>query len=124
MKDPLHVSLEDLTITHNGKRVTLNKRLLDQQNCWNNLEKIKTLHKEKLVLYEVLEKNDDADTLKRTDKLLTDVEFQLQDAWGFARDQNFHRFWERPKCKCPSMDNRDSYPYQQYTSSDCPLHGK
>lgn len=124
MKDPLHVSIEDLTVSHNGKKIVLNKRLLDRQNCWDKLDVIKTLHKEKLKLYSMMENTNDAAFLKSADQLLTGIEFELQDAWGFPRDQNFHRFWERPKCQCPSMDNSDMYPHQQYINQSCPLHGK
>lgn len=123
MKDPLHVSLEDLTVEHNGKKIVLNKGLLDRQNCWGKLDTIKALHKEKLKLYSVMENTNDVAYLKHADQLLTSIEFQLQDAWGFGRDQNFHRFWERPKCQCPRMDNMDNYPYQQIINQGCPLHG-
>lgn len=63
--------------------------------------------------------------LPKWDDICTDLEFRLQKAWGFSQDINFHKFWERPRCTCPKMDNDDTYPYGYYTTSlDCPLHGR
>jgi hypothetical protein len=53
----------------------------------------------------------------------TSNEYKLQDLWGFERDPNFHKFWEMDGCTCPTMDNRDAYPYQQIVDGRCPLHG-
>ena len=51
-------------------------------------------------------------------------EFALQKLWGFSEDYKFHRFWDMEGCKCPKMDNDDSYPTGYYvTIEDCPLHG-
>jgi hypothetical protein len=58
------------------------------------------------------------------DSKCTELEFQLQKAWGFQQDSKYHKFWERPRCTCPKMDNDDGYPYGYYTISGvCPLHG-
>lgn len=51
------------------------------------------------------------------------IEFELQKAWGFSQDKNFHRFWNRPGCSCPTMDNDDRYPYGSYIiTGGCSLH--
>ena len=63
--------------------------------------------------------------LREWDDICTNLEFRLQKAWGFTQDINFHKFWERPRCTCPKMDNDDNYPHGYYTTSmDCPLHGE
>ena len=63
------------------------------------------------------------------DKLLqlkhdwTEVQFKLQDLWGFAQNADFHRSYTLPGCKCPVMDNDDRLgtPYHVY-AQDCQLH--
>lgn len=117
---------EDLIVTYNDKPILkINKVLLLKQNCAENLAKIKELHQQKRDIYQKIILSEDADFLKKYAEQITDIEFQLQDAWKFPRDRNFHRFWETPKCRCPRMDNEDHYPHGYYFFSlDCPLHGQ
>lgn len=124
-KDPLHVPRANLIVTHKGREVLLlNKRLLDKQNCWENLDKIKALHSERLHLNDMMYESEDKDFLALCDAYYTLIEFELQEAWGFSLNKKFHTFWERPQCKCPSIDNTDSYPYGYYVITvECPLHG-
>lgn len=126
MNDPLHVPYQDLVVFHKGKEaVLINKTLLDRQTCWTNLNKIKELHSERLHLEDMMNKTNDIDFLKLCNELYTLIEFELQDAWGFTRDKKFHRFWNRPKCACPIMDNEDGYLIGRYVISGiCPLHGQ
>ena len=49
-------------------------------------------------------------TLVEASRIWTDIQYKLQDAWGFERDSNYHRFWDLPHCTCPVMDNNDAYP--------------
>lgn len=158
--DPLHVPYQDLCISHRGKTTMLNKRLLDRQNCWENLDKIKALHAERLNLEDMMRETisekgayllsvEDApdkmssmelrlacqnailkecyqynDFLMLCNEYYTLIELELQEAWGFTQDKNFHKFWNRPGCICPSMDNDDRYPYGPYIhTTDCSLHG-
>lgn len=123
-KDPLHVSYEELTVYHNDKpQYMLNKQLLDQQNCWENLNKIKKYHGVKLTTYDAIEKEEDPVKLKQLAQELTITEFKLQSLWGFPEDANFHRFWETPKCSCPVLDNEDRYPHSHIINQSCLLHG-
>lgn len=124
-KDPLHVPSAELVVWHKGKEaLLLNKRLLDQQICWDNLEEIKKLHKERLELEDKMREESDQHKLIAMDEEYTQLEFKLQDAWKFSRDKNFHRFWNRPKCECPKLDNEDAYPHGRYVvTGGCPLHG-
>ena len=124
--DPLHISYEELTVKDlEGKeRYLLSKRLIDSQNCWENLEALKDAHQFKLMLYSMIEDETDQELLKELAKDITLVEFELQRLWGFTEDRTFHRYWDTPKCKCPKMDNdeRIGTPYQ-IINTTCPLHG-
>jgi hypothetical protein len=123
-RDPLHFSYEDLTIEVGKRKMTLNKRFLDKQNCWDKLENIKSLFMEKFMIFEAMDDSDCPAVLQTHDRRLTELEYQIQEAFGFERNINFHRFWERPKCTCPQLDNQD-YWGTKYAirSGDCPLHG-
>ena len=61
--------------------------------------------------------------LKISADIEKEIEFLLQEAWGFDRDEKYHKFWEFPNCQCPDMDNRDRYPSEYYViSGECPIH--
>lgn len=125
-KDPLHVPYSDLVVEYKGKEaLILNKRLLDRQNCWTNLDKLKALHQERLYIYDLmsdLESNDDL--LLMYDALCRQIQFELQEAWGFELDESFHYFWIRPHCTCPVLDNQDLMGIdRKIINSNCPLHG-
>lgn len=123
-RDPLHVPSAQLVVTHKGKEVMmLNKALLDRQNCWENLDKIKDAHSRKLQAYDMINETEDRTLLKKLAVTLQDIEFELQGLWGFPLDANFHRIWEYPKCECPTLDNKDRYPHGHVISANCPLHG-
>lgn len=124
MSDRLHIGYDELTVYYRGEpKFVLNKRLLDQQICWNNLDAIKETHQMKLQVYDKIKDEEDPKKLKKLAKQLTRLEFKLQKLWGFPRNANFHRFWEVPKCECPKMDNEDRYPHSQVINQSCPLHG-
>lgn len=124
-KDPLHVPSEQLVVYFNDRPMyMMNKRLLDQQNCWNNLEDIKETHWLKLLFNEMITETDNPKELKELAKNITECEFYLQELWKFSKDSKFHRFWDISKCQCPKFDNEDAYPYGHYTINlSCPLHG-
>jgi hypothetical protein len=123
-RDPLHVPFARLVVVHNGKEVMiLNKALLDQQRCWENLEEIKATHQEKYKLYDLINSTDDRSLLQSYEQKLRQLEYTLQSLWKFDLNGNFHRIWEYPKCECPKLDNRDRYPHGHIISEGCPLHG-
>lgn len=123
--DLLHVSYEELTVYLDDKpQFILNKRLLDSQLAWSNLNAIKEAYILKLLIYDMIVIEDDSKMLKSLAMDLTEIEYELQDLWYFSRDQNFHRFWETPKCLCAKLDNEDRYPTGYYSINlSCPLHG-
>jgi len=124
-KDPLHMPPEKLTVYHKGKPVyMMNKRLLDRQNCWTNLDAIKEAHVRKLDLYDKIKKTRKREKLKELASKITEIEFELQGLWKFPLDKNFHRFWETPKCSCAKMDNSDNWGSgYYYITTSCLLHG-
>lgn len=115
----------DLTIYHKGKpHSTINRGLINRQNCWNNVTAIIAEHNIKLNIYEAIEKETDVAALKAYAQILTELEFRLQELWGFPKDAKFHRFWLTPKCDCPKWDNEDSYPTgYSIVNMGCLLHG-
>lgn len=124
--DPLHVGYAELTVVdlEGRERYVLSKRLLDSQNCWQNLEALKDAHQFKLMLYSMIEDETDVEMLKQLAEDITLVEFELQRLWGFTENRTFHRFWETPKCVCPHLDNEERIgtPYQ-IINTMCSLHG-
>lgn len=122
MSKDLHVPSAKLVVMYKGKEVMmLNKALLDQQNCWDNLNELKDLHSQRLALEDRLaEGKGDAKLLSRW----TLIQFALQKAWGFPEDAKFHRFWDMKGCECPKLDNSDRYPHGFYSMNmGCPIHG-
>lgn len=110
------------------KQIFLNTRLVKQQGLNKDEEQgIINLHIRKQNLFDEMDRAlliGDKDELKRLDALVTDLEFVLQDAWRFPRDIKFHKFWERPGCSCPRMDNNDAWPTGYYVrSGGCLIHG-
>lgn len=124
--DPIHVPSEKLVVTYEGREIWLmNKRLLDQQMCWENLEAIKEVHWLKMLFFHLIEDTKDPIELKELAKDLTECEFELQRLWKFPLDKKFHRFWDYHKCECPKMDNDDAWPTGYYVvAGNCPLHGE
>lgn len=109
-------------LLHNG--IWLNKNLVDRQNAWKKLDEIAELHHFKKAIYNILEETKDRKLMKSLALDLREIEFKLQETWGFPLDANFHRFWDYPKCECPKIDNYDAYPHLQYINNNCPLHGE
>lgn len=105
----------------------INPRLVASQKCEENVEQIKHLHSIRLALHslmEILEIKKEYNLLRNTNDLYTQLEFQLQDFWKFERNIKFHKFWKRPGCSCPVLDNEDSYPHQSIINSKCKIHGQ
>lgn len=92
--DPLHVGYDQLTVKdlEGVERFILNKRLMDSQNCWENLEAIKDAHTLKLLIYSMIEDETDPAMLKELAQDITEIEFELQKLWKFTEDAKFHRF--------------------------------
>jgi len=109
----------------------LNQHLLLKNNVSKeNQEKIVKKYDELKNLFDELKKNEQK--IKENKKLafeyinkIQDLEFELQELWGFDQNPNYHRYWHlNPICQCPRMDNNDYFGVdRRIYSSDCPLHG-
>lgn len=117
---------DKLKITYNGVlKGQLNPHLLDMRGAWKNVNKLKEAHWLKNMLIDMMLETNDKEELKSLALDITEVEFELQDLWGFDRNTRYHRFWALPKCQCPKMDNDDWYGTKYSIKAvDCPLHGK
>ena len=102
----------------------INSRLVRRQKVSDeNLEKIKELHVQKHLVLMKMKKLKTKKSLREQAAKITEIEFALQEAWGFPKDINYHRFWD--VCgHCPQMDNEDAYGTgYNVINLDCPIHG-
>lgn len=114
---------KELLVRFGKIQYLIDRDMLDRQKAWSNLALIKKLHMEKLYLEKRMKKAP-LELLKVMDAKYTKIEFALQKAWGFKRSRVMHKFWNRPRCKCPKIDNDDRYPSKYCSiSPNCPLHG-
>lgn len=116
---------EKYGVFHNGiLKHFVNRALLEKQNAEDNLEAIKALHVDRYAVLEAMENTGDSDMLKVLGDRVFTLEAELQALWKFPQDPNYIKFWEVPKCICPTMDNEEAYPYGRYVKRmDCPVHG-
>lgn len=117
--------MKSTAVEYNGEtKYYLNSMLLYRQNAWPRLEELKELHSLKLLMYELIEESTDRLFIRSIAKDIEQIEYKLQEVWGFDIDSKYHIFWEYPKCTCPKLDNRDRYPNGYYIIDvHCPLHG-
>ena len=73
----------------------LNDKLAKSRNISDEvLSRIVHWHKVKLGIFEQMSGTDNSGELKKLAKMVEDIEFTLQELWGFPRDANFHRPWD------------------------------
>ena len=118
-------------VEYKDRSIKINSSLVKQKKINDEtLNKIKELHLSKLKIFDEIENykietGNDIVILHKLANKLTEIEFQLQELWGFNKDADFHRFWLTPKCICPKMDNEENYgDIYSIISDNCPLHGK
>lgn len=122
----MEFTIEDLTVRYKGKaKYTLNPAFVKQQKI-TDPETIKELlltHEDRCRVFEAMEATDDPEELHMFAEQFENLEYEQQKLWGFEPNRNFHRWWEVPKCKCPSMDNRDNYGTKyRIIAGHCPVH--
>ena len=122
------VSDKCFTVTVEEMSCTINTDLLKKQDCEENLEQIKDLHRRRMLLeyliYEYASSGEYHDNHLLFDRW-TWVQKQLQIAWKFPVDFKKHKPWNMYKCTCPKFDNDDKWPHGGYVeSSDCIIHSK
>ncbi len=117
------------SITLNGTTVSLNQELIEtQQLDIIAISNLLILHARKMKCYEIIKL---AEGNKKGNKMIKimansirEIEYELQQAWGFPKSTKYHKFWETPTCTCPKMDNEDRYPSGNYVvMTSCPVHG-
>lgn len=102
----------------------INLRLAYQRGLSEEaIHKIQNLYKEEEELFHTMEQEDDPYQLRNYAFDWYNIQTQLQAHWGFPLNENYHRWWNLPKCTCPKMDNDDAWPTgRYYMSSGCPIH--
>ena len=118
---------EDTTVMYNGEPVyNLNSSLVLKQGLdVSELRNLKSLHAEKLKYFDLMRETDYKHKLKEYAHEIECIEFEMQKAWHFTQDRNFHEWYKVPKCTCPKMDNADNRgSNRRIIVMDCPVHGE
>lgn len=110
---------------------SLSPALIKKQNRTDeDLEMIVELHGELHLAFDEMEKVDlqkdlGAQHLKDLALVVKEIEFRLQEAWGFKRNSNNHSWWfQVPHCLCPQLDNWDRVGTEYaIIVGNCPIHG-
>jgi len=121
---------KDCAVYVDGKCIcVLNDQLLDRQGIGAvQLRELKKLHRQKYRTFQQIQNQIYLGIPSRAklDALVakvTNIEFGLQDVWGFPRDENYHQWFRLPGCSCPKLDNADFVGTAlRIYSHDCPLH--
>ena len=121
-------------VIYRKRKIALNPVLLEKQGInKQGEERILDLHRRKIDLFIALEKIpvsekytvEEIAEIRKLDEALHETEFETQEAWGFERDRNRHRWWlYNPHCTCSTMDNKDRLGIEGIWMDDhCPVHG-
>lgn len=64
-------------------------------------------------------------TPDKVNNYIQNIEYYLQELWGFPESDLHHRYWYKVKwCECPVMDNDDHFGYGfRLIQGTCPYHG-
>ena len=116
----------------------INKKLIKERNISKrNVKKIIKLHDKLNKLfdkeYKILQDYKAGDISRKKidkkvmkiDKKIKEIEFKLQEAWGFPKNEFYHKYWYRqPACSCPKMDNEELLGKNfKIINSECLVHG-
>jgi uncharacterized protein YfkK (UPF0435 family) len=122
----LSTSQPSKSFTHVSSKLSMiNQGLVNRQKVSaEDVKKIVKLQTIRKYFYDFIELSNDKEEIRRLDKIITQIEFQLQKLWGFSQNKNFHRWFDVPKCTCPKWDNADSLGSDFRTiNPNCILHG-
>jgi len=102
----------------------LNENILTRQNLNNNeIHKIKTLYKEKLLLEECI-KITNVSRMKEYAIIWFNNEKRIQKMLKFQDNENFIKFWNLHHCTCKPEINEAKFPNGNYYINEyCVLHG-
>lgn len=109
-----------------SKLYMINQNLVNRQKVSpDDVKRIVKLQALRKYFYDFIELSSDKEEIRRLDKIITQIEFQLQKLWGFPQDRNHHRWFDVPKCSCPKWDNDDNIGSEyRIINPNCILHGK
>lgn len=124
--DPLDASAE-YEIDSKSDWVQLNKKLIRNKGLTPEIvNRILELHLElQKFFWEVSEmKTITPEDGRRIRDEVEEIEYEMQFAWGFPRNPDFHTHWFRvPGCTCPKTDNGEWVGHgRRIISGDCPIH--
>lgn len=106
------------------EKLTLKGFHVVAEECWQYLDALAKKKEEFSDHPEVVRMLDHM--IRRANKDLENLEFNMQRLWGIPTDPNYHTWWLYPtQCRCPKMDNRDPmfFGAGKIISGDCPIHG-
>lgn len=111
--------------------ITLNAKLIkDNLISVDRIGKIGEIHAKRIFIMNAMEELDPEVkahliALKSFADEIKKMEFEIQEAWGFNKDVNYHTWWfQLPHCRCPIIDNQDKIGTKySCVLSECPLHG-
>lgn len=104
----------------------INEALVEERNVrGNSVERIKEIHEQLDVIFKNIDTYVENIGYKAVAELVTDLDYQLQDNWGYARDKSWHTYWYKiPGCTCPKMDNAETRGVgRDWINMHCPFHG-
>lgn len=103
---------------------SINYRLVERMNVSDeNVQTIIKLQAFRRYIYDIIDDIEDVERIIELSEFLTQLEFRLQRLWGFPENEDYHRWWNNPKCDCPKLDNEDylGRKYKIY-SKNCIIH--
>ena len=94
---------------------------IDEDTCKKiaNLHRLKVSYQSDAVKCEVTNRFN----LHEIGNRIREIEFELQVAWGFVQDENWHKHWEVAHCSCDRDANWRAYPHHTIVNDACPVHG-
>ena len=117
--------------------IDVKNEVIDYKKLYNELpeknkENIKKLHEKARLVVEIIDiindkwkGEDNSHVMMILNNILQNIEFELQEQWGFEKDPDYHTWWLKPKsCKCPKLDNTDIayFGSGKIINLDCPVH--
>jgi hypothetical protein len=118
-------------------RVQLNSNLIERQDLSiDEVAGVFAAHGKKLHIFnqgrELLQKaarkgklsKKKQEQMHELNEALTTAEYQVQNAWGFSRDDSYHTWWtDLPGCTCPKRDNEELRGVDaKIINQNCPWH--
>jgi len=118
--------ISEHSVEYQGQMIYLNSSLVEGQKLsQQQITKLLKLHFLQAAAKDLMDHVENVKMLPKLAAVIEDLNFQMQELWGFNRDANFHCWYEVPRCTCPKMDNRDRFGTdQRIYDLECPVHNK